>query len=302
MIVTYSMCSVLDPDTVHCYEAAGNIVKKIRADIIPFIKKDARLLDIAERVENEIINEGGRPAFPCTIAINEIASHVTPAKDDERIFKSSDLVKLDLGASLEGYIADAAFTVEIETDVHTKLVNASVKALTAGISAVRPGVYVGEIGRAIEQAASEEGFHVLKDLLGHSLLRYRLHGGLTIPNYDNGSDMRIREGDVLAIEPFVTPGSGVIKRVNGGNIYQLLRNGVIYAHGPEEKELLEYITEHYNTFPFAGRWLPGINGLEGLMKAACVKSYPIMIEADGAPVAQAESTVIVEHDGCRIIT
>jgi len=296
------MRSVLEPDAVRYYEAAGMIIKKVKGISRTFIRKDARLIDIAERIEELIISEGGQPAFPCTIAINEIASHFTPAKDDERVFKSGDLVKLDFGASIEGYIADAAFTQEIETDVHAKLICTAEKALTSGISTVRPGVYVGEIGKAIEQAASVEGLHVLKDLLGHSLLRYRLHGGLTIPNYDSGSDMRIREGDVLAIEPFVTAGSGAINRVNGGNIYQLLRNGAIYAHGPGEKELLEYITEHYHTFPFAGRWLPGTNGLEGLIKAACVKSFPIMIEADGAPVAQAESTVIVEQEGCRIIT
>jgi methionyl aminopeptidase len=296
------MSSVLEPDAVRCYESAGNIVKKVRADIMPFIKKDAGLVDIAERIENEIIGEGGSPAFPCTIAINEIASHFTPAKDDERVLKSGDLVKLDFGTSVEGYIADAAFTTEIDSNVHAQLIRTAEKALAAGISMVKPGVYVGEIGRAIDEAASREGFRVLKDLLGHSLLRYRLHGGLTIPNYDNGSDMRVREGDVLAIEPFVTSGNGAINRVNGGNIYQLLRNGVIYAQGPGEKELLEYITGHYRTFPFAGRWLPGTDGLEGLMNAACIRSFPIMIEADGAPVAQAESTVIVGQKGCKIIT
>src|SRR5208337_4438410 len=233
------MRSVLEPDAIRCYEAAGAIIKKIKGISGTLVRKDARLVDIAERIENMIICEGGQLAFPCTIAINEIASHFTPAKDDGRVFKSGDLAKIDIGASVEGYIADAAFTIEIGTDAHAKLICAAEKALAAGISCIRPGVYVGEIGRAIEQAASEEGFRVLKDLLGHSLLRYRLHGGLTIPNYDNGSDMRIREGDVLAIEPFVTAGSGIINRVDGGNIYQLLRNGVIYARGPGEKELLE---------------------------------------------------------------
>ncbi len=109
-------------------------------------------------------------------------------------------------------------------------------------------------------------------------------------------------GDVLAIEPFVTTGSGAILRVNGGNIYQLSRNDEMYAHGPEEKELLKYISEHYGTFPFTSRWLPRQDILEGLVKSACVKSYPIMVAADGAPVAQAENTVIVESDGCKIIT
>ena len=107
---------------------------------------------------------------------------------------------------------------------------------------------------------------------------------------------------MLAIEPFITKGSGAILRLDGGNIYMLLRNGEIYVHGAEEKMLLAHIAEHYGRFPFAGRWLPRPDGLQELVKAACVKSFPIMVEADGAQVAQAESTVIVERDGCRVIT
>ncbi len=156
---------------MRCYEAAGDIVKKVRSVVKPLIKKDARLVDIAGLVESHIINEGGQLAFPCTIAVNDIASHYTPAKDDQRAFAKGDVVKLDLGASVDGYIADAAFTVETETDAHARLIKAAEKALAAGLAQVRPGVHVGEIGRAIDKAASEEGLHVLKELLGHSLLK-----------------------------------------------------------------------------------------------------------------------------------
>jgi methionyl aminopeptidase len=218
------------------------------------------------------------------------------------VLRSGDVVKVDLGANVDGYIADAAFTIEVSTGKHAELIEAAEKALSAGIASIRPGVRVGEIGGAIEQAASSRDFRVLKDLLGHSLKRNCLHGGLTIPAYDDGSELKIREGDVLAIEPFLTKGSGAITRADGGNIYQLLRNGEIYAHGQEEKELLALIVERYGGFPFAERWLPRPEGLQGLVKSACVKSYSMMVEADGAPVAQAESTVIVGRDGCRIIT
>jgi methionyl aminopeptidase len=302
MILIPIMHITLDPDAALGYVAAGEIVKKIRKDIKPAIMAGIKLLDMAEFVENNITEMGASPAFPCTIAIGQIASHYTPAIDDERVFNRGDLVKLDFGASVEGYVADAAFTVEVGTCEHAGLIEAAEKALSEGIAMIRPGVRVCEIGGAIERSASAAGFNVLKDLLGHSLGRYRLHGGLTIPAYDDGSDTKVREGDVLAIEPFLTKGSGAIVRLDGGNIYQLLRNGEIYAHGAEEKELLEYITEHYGRFPFAERWLPRPDILQGLVKSACVKGYPIMVEADGAPVAQAESTVIVERDGYRVIT
>jgi methionyl aminopeptidase len=293
---------MLEPDAVRCYERAGDIVRMTRAAIRPFIKDGVKLLDVAERVERRILDEGAKLPFPCTMALNEIASHYTPSGDYERAFRKGDLVKLDFGACVEGYVADAAFTVEVDGSARSDIIEAVEKALSAGIERARPGARVGEIGGAIDREASSAGFHVLKDLLGHSLGRYCLHGGLTIPAYDDGSDLKIREGDVLAIEPFITGGSGAVVRLDGGNIYELLRNGEIYVHGPEEKKLLAYIAEHYGHFPFAERWLPRPDGLQGLVKAACVKSVPIMVEADGAPVAQAESTVIVERDGCRVIT
>lgn len=296
------MRSTLEPDALLFYERAGEIVKRVRTAITPFIEDGVKLLDIAERVELHVLDEGAKLPFPCTIAVSQVASHYTPSRGDERTFKKGDLVKLDFGVCVEGYVADAAFTIEVGMHEHARFIEAAEKALSAGIAQIRPGVSVSEVGRAMDQTASTSGFHVLKDLLGHSLGRYCLHGGLTIPAYDDGSDLKIREGDVLAIEPFLTKGSGAIVRLDGGNIYQLLRNGGIYVHGPEEKELLAYIVKHYGHFPFAERWLPRPDGLQELVKAACVKSIPIMVEADGAPVAQAESTVIVERDRCRIIT
>jgi len=292
----------LEIEALKSYEMAGDIVKKVRRKVTPSIKESARLLDIATLVEDEIAMAGAKPAFPCTIAVNEVASHYTPSRNDERTLKKGDLAKIDFGVCVDGYVADAAFTVEIETREHAALIIAAKEALFAGIKSIRPGVPVSRIGGAIHDEAASRGFHVLKDLLGHSLGWNCLHGGLTIPPYDDGSDLKIREGDVLAIEPFLTRGSGVISRVGGGNIYQLLRNGEIYAPGPQEKELLAFIKEHYGSFPFAERWLPEPGGLQGLLKSACVKGFPTMVEIDGTPVAQAEATVIVEHDGCMVIT
>lgn len=292
----------LEPEALYRYETAGDIVKKVRRTITPSIKEGAKLLDIAVLVEDEISGSGARPAFPCTIAVNNVASHYTPSRDDVRVLRKGDLAKVDLGACVEGYVADAAFTVEVGTREHEALILAAKEALFAGIAGIRPGVAVSKVGGAIHDAAASRGFHVLKDLLGHSLARNCLHGGLTIPPYDDGSELKIREGDVLAIEPFLTKGNGIIARLDGGNIYQLLRNGEIYAPGPEEKELLAYVREHYGSFPFAERWLPNPGGLPGLLKSACIRGFPMMVEADRAPVAQAEATVIVGHDGPMIIT
>ena len=295
------MHAKLSSEIVESYVVAGEIHKRISHSTISHISAGVKLLDVAERVESEIAAQGAKPAFPCNISIDHIASHDTPSIGDERVFMNGNIVKLDFGVCVDGYVADAAFTVEIGTRVQEQLIKAAERSLAAGISAVKPGAFIRDIGHAINVEAMSEGYRTLKDLLGHSLKRNCLHGGLTIPSYDDGSFLRVREGDVLAIEPFLTAGSGAIVRANRGNIYQLIRDKPIYAHGGLQKSLLTHISLNYQSFPFAERWLPDPEGLSSLVKSACLYNYPVLIEADMAPVAQAESTVIVERGGCRVI-
>lgn len=285
------------------YEKAGEVVRALKRNVAPKVKANTKLLELAGLVEAETLRMGAMPAFPCNISVNEVASHYTPAQDSQEVLERGDVVKIDLGAIVDGYIADSAFTVEVETDIHTNLIQASKKALSKAIEIIRPGISISEIGREIAMSASADGFNVLKELYGHNLDRYCLHGGLTIPAYDNGSMRKIREGDVLAIEPFLTPGSGEITRNPGGNIFQVIRRDAVYAVGDREKVLLEKLNGAYLGFPFASRWLGADSGaLDGLISTAAVKEYPMLVEKDGAPVAQAEHTLIVLPEGNRIIT
>lgn len=127
------MRSTLEPDALLFYERAGEIVKRVRTAITPFIEDGVKLLDIAERVELHVLDEGAKLPFPCTIAVSQVASHYTPSRGDERTFKKGDLVKLDFGVCVEGYVADAAFTIEVGTHEHARLIEAAEKALSAGI-------------------------------------------------------------------------------------------------------------------------------------------------------------------------
>ncbi len=244
---------------------------------------------------------GGLPAFPCNISVNEVASHSTPHADDSRTLEKGDLVKFDLGARVDGYIADSAITVEVETENYTRLILAAEQALADALAAVRPGVCAGEVGRVIEASARNSGYNVLKGLYGHNLERDCLHGGLTIPNYADGSRKKIREGDVIAIEPFLTEGSGEIVRLGGGDIFQLVRHNAFFL-GEPEKKLLSHIERNYNGFPFARRWLPDPGALDRLVDSSVAMEFPMLVEKDNARVAQAEHTALVEREGCTIIT
>jgi methionyl aminopeptidase len=293
--------AALTENALRAYDAAGLIIRKIKSGLRDRAKAGTGLLELAEFVEGETVRLGGKPAFPCNISINEIASHSTPLAGDVRKLQQGDVVKFDLGAMINGYIADSAITIEVGTVSDTPLIAAAEQALSDAIAALKPGIHSGEIGGIIAASAQSNGFRVLKSLYGHNLEHDCLHGGLTIPNYDDGSRKKVKEGDVIAIEPFLTGGNGEIVRPGGGDIFQLIRR-TAFLHDEREKKLLSHIERNYNGFPFARRWLPDPDMVDRLVKASIAIEYPMLVEKDGATVAQAEHTVIVGRDGGRIIT
>ena len=97
---------------------AGKIASQVRENARQFIKKGMPLLEIAEKIENEIVKLGGKPAFPTNLSINEIAAHYTPSYDDKTI--ATGLLKIDLGVHINGYIADTAFSMDLENSEKNK--------------------------------------------------------------------------------------------------------------------------------------------------------------------------------------
>lgn len=276
-------------ETVHeYYVEAGKIAARVREEAVGRIKEDIPLLDIAEFAENRIKELGGNIAFPCNISINEIASHYTP-EDNSHYFRPGDVVKIDIGVHIEGYIADTASTVEIKTNHHGRLIRACEEALGNAISSTRGNTETRAIGKIIGETIKKYGFNVIKDLTGHGLERWKLHAGITIPNYRSLFSQRIEEDMVFAIEPFATYGKG---NVRYGEAHIFAVNGRVGT------EAGQTVMSRFGTLPFARRWVPQIKieELKGLRK------YFELIEAGGDIVAQSEHTVIVRECGCEVIT
>lgn len=98
---------------IESYEKAGKIVSKVRKDAIKIIKDELLILELVEFVENEIEKAGAGIAFPCNVSVNEMTAHYTAPFNDKTKISTGDLVKLDLGAHIDGYIADSAITVMV---------------------------------------------------------------------------------------------------------------------------------------------------------------------------------------------
>jgi methionyl aminopeptidase len=282
------------------YRAAGRILKVVKEAAIPRVKEGALLLEVAEFVETSIRDKGGEPAFPCNISRNDEAAHATPAIDDEAVF-GKDLVKVDLGVHIDGYIADSAVSVDLSGE-HGALVEASEAALTAAIQVIRDGVTTGEIGAVIEHAIRDRGYRPVVNLSGHGLAQYNAHTAPTIPNIRYEHGVILKENDVVAIEPFATDGVGKVAEGGYVEIYGLIRPRPVRVQ--EAKTLLQ-VLEQYHGLPFARRWLPRERldlALRTLKNAGALREYSVLREEGGGMVSQAEHTVIVTGDGCEVIT
>lgn len=232
------------------------------------------------------------------ISRNDEAAHSTPSFGDKAVF-GEDMVKLDIGVHIDGYIADTAVTVDLSGN--PELVAASESALAEAIKLIRAGVNTSDIGGAIEDAIGSFGYRPVINLTGHGLEQYIQHAPPAIPNKRMPHGVILDEGDIVAIEPFATDGAGKIYDAGNAEIYHLVSDKPV--RHPSARKLLEEIKK-YKTLPFAKRWL-GNNidfAMVQLVKANIIRPYPVLKEIEGGLISQAEHTVIVTADGCEVIT
>lgn len=206
------------------------------------------------------------------------------------------MVKLDVGVQADGFIADTAATVEISTSNWTSLIKASSEALDVALEMIVPGIEVGAIGAAIENAITAKGFRPVRNLTGHSLERYNLHAGITVPNIASKDRSRLLSGMAVAIEPFATDGKGEVGDGRNGNIYRVVRGpGILKG---DATKFLERLVDEYDHLPFAARWCASIDSdYQSLLRKNWmhrnVHGYPILSEVASGMVSQAEHSVIV---------
>ncbi len=285
----------MDDEIREFYRTAGSVVARVRNEVVKKIHDGVRQLDVAELVESRIIEFGAGIAFPCNISLNDTASHSTPC--DDSTFKKGDVVKLDIGVHIEGYIADTAVTIEVGTKMHKGLIHTAEMALENAIRSVHAGIETKEISSVIERTIKMEGYNPMTYITGHGLGRYNLHAGIKIPNSSTPYSSEIRTDHVLAIEPFVTYGTGKIVKEEA-LIFQVnpSKTGLNYR----QRRLLKNLTARFGTLPFARRWLSNPECLREIKNA--IREYPVIKERDGNIVAQAEHTMIVDEAGCEVIT
>jgi len=275
---------------------AGEIAKQVKEYARTIVKKDVPLLEIAEKIEEKIIELGGKPAFPVNLSIDNIAAHYTPPHHDET--KASGLIKIDLGVHVNGYLADTAFSMDLENSAQNKkLIEASKQALENAEKTLKTNISANKIGKVIQETIEAHNFSPVINLSGHEMKKYELHAGITIPNVDDNRETPLEKG-LYAIEPFATNGSGRVHDGKPSGIYILTNPKNVRS--PIGREVLVFIIEEYKTLPFCSRWLvkkfgtKALFGLKQLEDNGNLHHFPQLTETSGVKISQAEHTFLVE--------
>ncbi len=202
---------------------AGETIQEIFRQIACMDLKGMKTIELNDFIHKMIVEHDAKPAFlnyrgfprSACISLNNEVVHGIP---DERVIKNGDLVKVDVGVSYRGYIADAARTFMIGSFPREILefVNLTKRALEKGIAQAQCKSRVSDISRAIQQLVEKHGYSVVRELTGHGVGR-NLHEEPMIPNFvATGPDPELVSGMALAIEPMTNMGGFEVKTANNG--------------------------------------------------------------------------------------
>lgn len=294
---------MLNDEQLDKLRKAGRISGEARELGMSFVGEGVKLFDVAQEVEGYIRDHGCGLAFPCNISINEVAAHYTPCCNDDRVFSRGDVVKIDCGAELDGYVGDTAGTVEVGTSVYTDLIESSKRARNTVAEFIGDGIPLCDIGRAVEMSMARDGFVPISNLCGHQIVQYNLHAGLSVPSYDNGDMNTIKSGMTVAVEPFATNGYGEVKNGHFGNIVRIARDKNI--RDPKARKFLEYVKEEFKTFPFCARscdYPDAEKMVKLLMRQGIFSGYAELVEVNGGIVSQHEYTFYIDGKRGEVTT
>ncbi|MBS3123707.1 type II methionyl aminopeptidase [Candidatus Woesearchaeota archaeon] len=296
----------MDTETLNKILKAGKVAAQVREEGLKKLSlPGTSYLEVMDYCEKRVLQLGAELAW-AQFATNDVAAHDCCAEDDRRITKEGDLIKVDIGTHLDGYIADNARTIICSSNSSNStaysqekdLIKAAENALKAAIKLVKPGTQLWQLGEAQYSEAEAMGFTTVTNLCGHTLNRYVVHGGVSIPTFNNKDKRELQEDWQIAIEPFITAGHGLVKEKGQSTVFMVGKEQGVRS--PYARKILDQVKLRKG-LPFTHRDLTrnlgkgaAAFGLKELLQSKIVRSYPPLAEVTGAKVAQAEHSMVVK--------
>jgi methionyl aminopeptidase len=305
---------------------ASEVHRHVRKFAQGLIKPGVKLIDLCTQLENknrELVEEAGFArgiGFPTGCSLNHVAAHYTPNMGDNTVLSYGDVMKIDFGTQVDGHIIDSAFTVAFDPKFDP-LLEAAKMATNEGIKHAGIDARLGDIGAAIQEVM--ESYEVtidgkvypvkcLRNLCGHSIGSYQIHGGKSVPIVAGGDNTKMEEGEIFAIETFGSTGRGHVDEDGECSHYAKAFDAPhVPLRLPRAKKLLTHITRTFGTLPFCRRWLEREDGgstfinpkgakqekylmaLKNLVDTGIVMAYPPLVDIKGSYTAQYEHTLIL---------
>jgi len=295
----------MDSESLQKWRMAGKVAAEALQYGKSLIKSGASIKDVCDKVDAKIISLGARPAWPTQVGLNEVAAHATPEPDDDSVF-NDELVCLDVGAHVDGFVGDNALTVDL-SGKYSDHVKAAKDAMEAAAKMVGPGANISEIAKTIQETIQSYNLHPIRNLSGHHIDRWVIHDSPSMPNVAGKNLGTLQAGRVLAIEPFVTEGKGMIYEQEQANLFALVEKRPVRS--PYAREVLQFIEKEYASLPFTTRWLSAKFGvgkvnlaLRDLLQNGSLHSYPPLVEETGGMVAVHENSLLVTENGNEWLT
>ena len=292
----------MDKEDIEKLKKAGKTAAQVLGYGKDLIKKDASMVEVLDKTEEKIFELGAKPAFPAQISCNHLAAHYCPDEEDKTVF-SDQLVCLDVGVHVDGFIGDTAATVDL-SGKYSDLVKAAEESLENAIKTIKVGVTLGEIGKAIQDTIQKYGFSPVRNLSGHGLGKYEIHTKPNIPNFDNGDSTQIDKGAVFAIEPFASTGAGIVQDSGIATVFELSNKKPV--RNPITRQVLKEI-ESYNELPFTTRWLTRKFGakakfaLREMEQLGMLHAHHPLADKDKGMISQAEHSILIDDEETVVI-
>ena len=297
-------------DKIKSLEKAADIHKEVRRHLYQILKPGIKLTDIVKTVENktielsnknECINQG--IGFPVGLSLNSCAAHFHPKENDTTTLKKDDVIKIDFGTEVNGWIIDSAFTVYFD-EKHDNLVKAVQEATETGIKNAGIDVDINEWAQSIKEVMNAYNINPITNLGGHNIEKGIIHGGIFLPSVpsDNLVYKRMIEG-IYAIETFGSTADDYVYELGEPTIFRIKPNSNINLKLDSSKKALSIIKKKCGTLPFTNRYISEIQNcqtqLNILQKNDVLFSYPPLCVKNGY-TAQYEHTISISG-GKKII-
>jgi len=320
------------PEVLAKYRLAAEIANRTMAGVMAECRPGARIVDLCNLADQQVTEECSKVhskgkakvepsnkgvAFPMSISVNHVVGHNSPNADDEQLLEDGDVVKLDMGVHIDGFIAMVANTVMVSADGapatgrKADVMMAVAVAAEAALATIKPECSNKDVTAVIERAAAAFNVNVVEGVLSHQMKQHVIDGNKVILAKESAEhrveEEEIEELDVFAIDIIFTTGEGKPREVDE-------LKTTIYKHQVDQsynlkmkasREVFSQVTSDHPTLPFSLRQYDGTRtrlGMKECINHDLFVPYPVLEEKEGDFVAHAKFTVLMTEEGVQRIT